>query len=296
MALTDRQPTGKSEPIPLDAAFPVSPPDINVRGEIPRCTPHLHDCPEFGYCYDGSGLFVAGERIFPFQAGDAIFVSFREVHIARATQGAHVRCGWFHFDPAGLFRGLALGSARYLDTERFSGPEFHNILTYKEMPELAATVRAVLEELQARKDGWQEMVRARLWLALQLLDRLYPDLQPPADGSARFTGAEMERLLPLLRHIDQHYAEELDIDDLSRRFSMSGSTLRRLFQGVMGCSPRAYLTNFRLNMALTMLRTGDNAITEVAAKCGFRNLSNFNRQFQSRFGYSPRQARKEARP
>ena len=36
-------------------------------------------------------------------------------------------------------------------------------------------------------------------------------------------------------------------------------------------------------------------IGEIAARCGYQTLSNFNRQFRSRYGKSPRRCREESR-
>jgi hypothetical protein len=43
--------------------------------------------------------------------------------------------------------------------------------------------------------------------------------------------------------------------------------------------------------ACTLLKNSTTSILEIAQRCGYNNLSNFNRQFKERFGVSPRDYR-----
>ena len=52
-----------------------------------------------------------------------------------------------------------------------------------------------------------------------------------------------------------------------------------------------YLLRLRLNAACTLLKNSTTSILEIAQRCGYNNLSNFNRQFKERFGVSPRDYR-----
>jgi len=48
---------------------------------------HVHDSLEVGYCYDGRGIFVIEDKVFPFSAGDVCVINSSEMHLARSAEG-----------------------------------------------------------------------------------------------------------------------------------------------------------------------------------------------------------------
>ncbi len=51
------------------------------------------------------------------------------------------------------------------------------------------------------------------------------------------------------------------------------------------------LTDIRIGHACRMLIDTTHSITEIAYDCGFNNISNFNRIFRKKKGYTPKQFR-----
>ncbi|WP_418405165.1 helix-turn-helix transcriptional regulator [Blautia sp.] len=52
-------------------------------------------------------------------------------------------------------------------------------------------------------------------------------------------------------------------------------------------SPSAYLKEYRLQMACTMLRNTSETITTVSQNCGFHSASYFGKVFRSQMGCTP---------
>ena len=61
----------------------------------------------------------------------------------------------------------------------------------------------------------------------------------------------------------------------------------KYFKKVMGTSFIDYLNEYRLSMASRLLLTTSDNILEIAAECGYDNLSYFNRLFKKKFGVTP---------
>ena len=68
---------------------------------------------------------------------------------------------------------------------------------------------------------------------------------------------------------------------------MSRSAFAESFKSVTGTTPSAYLTDWRLTVASTLLRAGQPQKL-VAAELGFSTASSLSRAFKQRFGAAPR--------
>ena len=53
------------------------------------------------------------------------------------------------------------------------------------------------------------------------------------------------------------------------------------------------LNDYRLTRAGEYLKMTEENVTQIALKCGFENLSYFNRLFRRKFGVTPRQYRED---
>ncbi|MFZ4683427.1 MAG: helix-turn-helix transcriptional regulator, partial [Terrimicrobiaceae bacterium] len=67
----------------------------------------------------------------------------------------------------------------------------------------------------------------------------------------------------------------------------------RLFKRVTGRTCTAFINEIRLGHACRLLQETAEPITGISLECGFHNLSNFNRQFRTRYRCSPREYRRQ---
>jgi AraC-like DNA-binding protein len=84
-------------------------------------------------------------------------------------------------------------------------------------------------------------------------------------------------------------------DTLAREVSVSRSTLTRRFSGVIGESPGAYLTRWRMDLAARRLRDTDDRLEAVAASVGYDSVYAFSRAFRRARSLPPGRYRAEAR-
>ncbi len=91
----------------------------------------------------------------------------------------------------------------------------------------------------------------------------------------------------VLGYINEHYSENLTLDDLANRFFISKYHLSREFQRLVGTSVHRYIIQKRLVMAKQMLSEGKPS-SEVYQQCGFGDYSNFYRAFKAEYQISPK--------
>ena len=91
----------------------------------------------------------------------------------------------------------------------------------------------------------------------------------------------------VLSYINDHYNEDLSLDDLANRFFISKYHLSREFGRLVGTSVYRYIIQKRLIMARQMMSMGVPT-AQVYQQCGFGDYSNFYRAFKAEYQISPR--------
>lgn len=102
---------------------------------------------------------------------------------------------------------------------------------------------------------------------------------------------ESRRVQKVKQYINDHYTEQLRLDDLSRLVGMTSTAFSRFFKLRTGKTLSDYVLDIRLGFAARMLVDSTRNISEICFECGFNNLSNFNRIFKSRRGVTPKEFR-----
>jgi methylphosphotriester-DNA--protein-cysteine methyltransferase len=73
---------------------------------------------------------------------------------------------------------------------------------------------------------------------------------------------------------------------MAKQCGLSTGTLRRQFLRQMGMTPKAWLTEQRIRQAIELLRDG-SSVKETAYCLGFKQQTNFTRQFKEHWGTCP---------
>lgn len=98
-------------------------------------------------------------------------------------------------------------------------------------------------------------------------------------------GILCEQYLTLVR---KHYSDaQVNVNVLSDMLKVHRTTLTRFFTQHMKMSPGEYLTQFRLQRAMTLLEEGDLSIAEVAMRVGIPDPSHFCRFIKRATGRTP---------
>lgn len=105
----------------------------------------------------------------------------------------------------------------------------------------------------------------------------------PADRSPRAPAW----LAEVRSFIDRHHDRDLTMEDLLRIACVRPEHLCRRFKQYTGVPPMTYLALRRVQAAAWLLRTTPWTVTTIAHRCGFGDLSHFNRTFRQRLGCSP---------
>ena len=99
--------------------------------------------------------------------------------------------------------------------------------------------------------------------------------------------AYSEAMTQCLRYIDIHFTEDLSLEETARKFGLSRSGFGILFPQHTGTTFKRYLTKRRIEYAVTLLRSTDLTVQQIASMCGYKDISTFYRNFTKVTGSSP---------
>ena len=117
-----------------------------------------------------------------------------------------------------------------------------------------------------------------------------------AAGSAKpayFPAAQIETVKRIHAFLIEHFSEHCTIDELSERFGISPTVMKKCFRGVYGDSVYSYMKRYRLNVAERLLRDGELTVGEIASQVGYLNPNKFTSAFREEYGLPPTEYRKK---
>ncbi|WP_428410043.1 cupin domain-containing protein [Hyphococcus sp.] len=126
--------------------------------------------------------------------------------------------------------------------------------------------------------AFMEMVRAGAEAA--------PEMAPVL---AALSDRQIGRTLTLMH---QRPHEVWTVESLATEAGMSRSRYAEKFRGLIGMSPLAYLSEWRLQKALALLDNDRCSVQQAAAQTGYLSPAAFTRAFTAKFGASPTQYRR----
>jgi AraC-like DNA-binding protein len=155
-------------------------------------------------------------------------------------------------------------------------------------------VYPTLDTLSAEKSGFHAVIRLLTILyELSLCDN-YHTLASSSFAHIE-ENTDSRRVRRIYEHINQHYREEIRLEDLARIVGMTPVALSRFFKLSTGKTVSDHIIDIRLGNATRLLVDTTNSIGEICYDCGFNNVSNFNRIFKKRKDCSPKEFRENYR-
>jgi AraC-like DNA-binding protein len=101
------------------------------------------------------------------------------------------------------------------------------------------------------------------------------------------------RIEQVMAFLNNNFEKEITLADVSKLAAMSEVAFSRFFKARTGKTFIDTLNEIRLGNASRMLIDTTHSVGEIAYRCGFNNLSNFNRLFKKKKDCTPKEFRYE---
>jgi len=113
----------------------------------------------------------------------------------------------------------------------------------------------------------------------------------PLRGNLCHVGVLQPAIMKVVCHIESNYQTEISLDQMVSMAAMSKYHFVRIFKREIGMSPVRYLKFVRIQRAKELLKRADLSVFSAAHKVGFKDISNFNKNFKKIEGCTPKQFR-----
>jgi AraC-like DNA-binding protein/mannose-6-phosphate isomerase-like protein (cupin superfamily) len=274
------------EPMPMpDPSFPVKLHTIKVHdSEETMFTHHWHEQMEFLYFKSGNATIECSSTPLRPKPGDLIVVNSNELHY-----GVSNSSDLFYY---AMIVDISLLHSQSFDAveTKFITPITQNRMLFQNLisqdVEISSCMDALIYELNTRELGYELSIKSHLYRLLALLVRRYvASLTDMDDYWTR--QRDLERLAPVLRHIEDHYADKLSVQELADRTGLSRFHFSRLFKQLTDKSLVEYINLIRINKSEHLLKHTRMNVSEIALATGFTEIYYFSRTFKRLKKVSP---------
>ena len=135
--------------------------------------------------------------------------------------------------------------------------------------------------------GYPLAIKSRLF---QLFYILFYNQTDPLPRTRPRKSIEKARLI--LTYIADNCREHLSVETMAEISSLSESHFMKFFKSAVGLPFIEYLNEYRLNIAGVLLSNTEDSVVDIAAACGYDNVSYFNRLFKRKYQTTPSKYRK----
>ena len=249
------------------------------------------DCRLF-YIISGTGSMIIEEKSYELKPGCAILfqsgtkyiwqidsmegINYIAINFDYTHNYAHIKKS-FHPVHSNIFRTTdILENIVFSDCTELNGP-----IVIKDASLLESRMKLLTTEYFLGDDYCDELLTATLKSIIISMVRALSIKNNPY-GNKGFILTQN-----IIQYIQNHYDEEISYEALSEIFHFNASHINRVFKKNTGKSLHAFLLDYRINIAMELLRSQAAPINEIATMVGFTDIPHFIKSFKKYTGITP---------
>ena len=242
---------------------------------------HYHEFCKILLLVQGSGgYYVDGQR-YLLQSGDIVLLDAHSIHRPELEADSPYERIILYISPEYLQRQ---STADCNLQSVFSGENGHVLRLPEDRKQKLFRMAAALErDLGEDAFGREIFSSAQL---LRFLVELGRNREKPETSGPSPIMPQSQRIVEILRYIDDHLSEDLDAETIAKAFFISKYHMMRQFRQETGTTVHLYITQKRLVKARELMDSGMRA-TEACYRCGWRSYSSFTRAYGKHLGTTP---------
>ncbi|MCR5640216.1 MAG: AraC family transcriptional regulator [Lachnospiraceae bacterium] len=250
---------------------------------------HWHPEIELTYVVSGEMIYSINDKTYHLKAGDVLFGNQSTLHEGHQWKEKDCEYIAVTFLPKLIygFEG-SLIQEKYVApiTERSGVASFH--LDGSEEWHQAATelLKTVISSYESGNEMFTVQQLLFFW---QMLYEHFPIEEKKVSGHSK----HYDQIRDMISYIENHYTEQITLDDIATAAHLSRSECSRVFKKVMGTSLFSFIQNYRIEKSCSYLLESSAPISEIAEMVGFSDGNYYTKCFQKIIGDTPSAYRKK---
>lgn len=244
------------------------------------------------HCREGSMEYnLNNDYYYYFEAGDLVVDN-------RRNHAGNINYPMKHFH--GISIGFYLPTAEeqlkkefkdfsvslYALREKFNGKSPYIIKAREEIEHIFMALYRVPAKVK------NDYLRIKIFELLLYLDALEFDdknMEKPY-----FYKTQVEKVKAVQKLITSDLTKHYTLEELSERFEISLTSLKKCFKGVFGSPINSYMQSYRVNIAATqLLQNKEKSVADIAFDVGYESPSKFTATFRKIMGTTPLEYRRK---
>lgn len=250
-----------------------------------RSDMHFHNLYEIGICRSGLGEMVFDGQIHAYGDGVVTMIPANYPHTTVSFGDTLNFWEYLFFDPVLIIQQLFPEDQVYQKKALESLNKSAFYTTIEKNPAIGKYIDELIAEKNENKIFRKKI--SRLHMEALVLELLRMDSTLPEEKRIGPKGTNMGQITLAIDYISKNYMNEIRIADLADLCSLSETHFRRLFEELINMAPIEYINLVRIQNACELIKKSNYSMETVALRCGYTNVTTFNRNFKKILNTSP---------
>lgn len=252
---------------------------------------HWHEEIEFLVITKGEAAIHLDGEIYPVKENNICLIPSNRLHFMTCELGRRLDFFAVVFHPDFLY-SLSHDTVQ----KKFLDPFLSADAACRIIVTDAAWEQQILQCLQRIRKAFHEKEYAyELWIKIQLLEAFHLLATHTADHRSLAENPPDHRVSvvkSMMEYMRKNFENDMTLLELEKEFGLSRGHICRMFKLITHMSPFEYLNYYRIHQSADLLEHSDEEISAIATKCGFNNISYYNRTFRKYMHMTPSAFRK----
>jgi len=237
---------------------------------------HQHKEIQVSFIAEGSGTLIVGDTINDYKQGDVLVIGGNIPHVFKSDEELSKKSLMLTL----FFTKNAFGDHFFeLEELRALHPFFKKAENGCKVVSNTVPLKGLFKTLKKASKFDRFVILLRI---LKHLSRAKTKVLSSFVYEKKYTDTEGKRMQDVMTHTMNHYQQYIALDDIAKVAAMTKNAFCKYFKKRTNKTYFQFLSELRIEKASKLLTSNHElSIAEIAYQCGFRNLSNFNRQFLS---------------
>jgi len=252
----------------------------------------------------GDVLILTDDKQVKLHAGQGILLNQSVIHSVKPANDSDSNCTIYSviFDPTFLF-----GNTDSTLTQKYLSPilnagHIRSVELYEGdswQESILDTVNNIIAANVTKRFGYELLIKSylcNLWSSfLQKYAPQNTSVRKPPDKPYTVSLDE-SRVKSAILYIQEHYSDQITLDELSESIHLSKSECCRCFKRTLQTTPIEYLMKYRILQATLFLQQSApeaQSMSDLAFSVGFNNASYFNKVFKQYIGCTPSEYKRQ---